>query len=105
MGVVLTTEDLRCARAATGVVLRLQLGLAMHLWKVTTILRLIGATIATVVLVGALVLFAPRIDERANFLTRRSLNLVQEFRTNGRTVRDVVNARYRNAQWTVYHRD
>jgi hypothetical protein len=67
--------------------------------------RFIAAAIVAVMLVEICVLLAPRIDERLNYLTRRSLNTVQNFRTNGRTVREVVDTRYRDARWTVYHRD
>jgi len=73
--------------------------------KGSAIRRIIGVTIVVAILVEAWVIFAPRIDERLNYLTRRSLNAVQYFRTSGRTVRDAVNARYRNARWTAYHRD
>jgi hypothetical protein len=75
----------------------------MRRWKAT--FCFIGAAIVAVVLVEILVLLAPGIDEQLNYLTRRSLNAVQDFRTNGRTVRDLVDARYRDARWTVFHRD
>lgn len=76
----------------------------MSRWKRLTI-RFIGAAIVVGALVEGFVLFAPSIDERLDYLTRRSLNEVQGFRTNGWTVRDLVDARYRNARWAAYHRD
>ena len=50
-------------------------------------------------------LFAPAVDQLFNLGTGRALRTVQNHREGSRTVKEIVERRYRSANWHAYHRD
>ena len=63
-----------------------------------------GFVLLAVGFVGYL-LWATTLDERLGVFTGHALASVQEHREQGRTVREIVEARYRNPRWRTYHQD
>lgn len=51
------------------------------------------------------VAFSPRVDERFGIVTEHALLSVQNHREGGKSVKEIVAARYRGPRWQAYHQD
>lgn len=66
--------------------------------------------LAIVLIVGCLtsvvaLVFSPRIDEKLGIVTTHALASIQEHREGGRSVKEIVAAKYREPRWQAYHHD